>query len=298
MCSRNYKSLPEPPATTRFLQLRTNGYFGYDDPLMYPQPVTPGNEHLACIERGGGESDDFIRFWRRALEERDYQELVQSPGTFRISQHLALRLAHNLTYLWRRSGICGKHAEDESARRRVPEMEVATRKVVTKLYRARGSRTIIEYLWVQAVRHALELSAFADYHLEFHHLLRKPRYNFTDRERMGGILRDEDMADRFTHCEIPAYILRDMRSPALFESKMREAVQPRQSKMVTEVSPIYSDVMLECDAWSPDYLKTLREWSQRIPIAAPSPQIIGKKRKRSPDEPEGDDIKAAKLCKS
>lgn len=251
----------------RSIQLREDGRFGQDDPLLWPQPVTPGNEYLACIQRRG--TNSFVDFWSGNLEERDWKELVESPGVFQTSQALAKLLTQYLTHLWNRFHVA-KSTFTSSTLQRLCAMEVATRASVGRLQKARVSTTVLQYLWVQTSRYALELSAFIDYNLDFRPRLTGRRYSVVDRDRIGAIVLTEEMVDEFDKMQIPVWVLREIRSLALFESKMLHSVIPiTGAGLVTKISPTHGEIMLTRDVWSPEYLTTLREWSRYAPVTAP-----------------------------
>lgn len=267
MCSPNVTWVPRPPPTLRSLLLRADGRFGYDDPLLWPQPLTADNEHLACIERRG--TSAWVDFWHSNLGDGDTKQLVACAGVFQTSQAFASKLLCAVGYIWSRVSECESRFGPRTLQR-LRGLEASTRASLNRLQSARDSKDVLQCLWILASRYALETSAFMDYHFLFTPRLSRNHMSNVDHSRMGAIVRTEQMVEEFDMMGIPVWIIRPLKSEALFESKMKEVVTPVICERIVEaLFPGHSTALLECDPWSDAYLAVLHDWARYTPAGAP-----------------------------
>lgn len=268
--SPNVNWIPSHPAASRTLHLRTDGRFGYDDPLNWPQPSFPNHEYLACIPTL--EHDASSRTWHTHLGANDVVMVKGDSCAFKLSP-IRIRALEST-----RASLCEvvslfRSKANYTVRSPMETLFQNYNRSFLLLCETVEDRRFVQYRWAAFSRWALEIIAYIDYYTIFlPRLSHRQRYP-VERTRMGCITQTSELTQEFFRMGIPVWTIRPLSSPVLFQSKMVYRTEPtKHSKVVNSAMAPGHSVILEVDAWSPKYLGPLHDWTRHIPLGG-HPQI-------------------------
>jgi hypothetical protein len=268
--SPNTNWIPSPPAPSRTLRLRTDGRFGYDDPLNWPQPALHHHEYLACIPTP--EHDAESRTWHTRLGINDVVTIAGETSAFKLSSSWTRALESARAHLCERVSRFRSSA-GSTLRTPIETLFQNYNRSFLLLCETVEERRFVQYWWATFSRWALEIIAYIDYYTIFlPRLSQRQRYP-VERTRMGCITLTSELTQEFFRMGIPVWTIRLLSSPGLFRSKMLYRTEPtKHSKVVDSAMAPGHSVMLEIDAWSPKYLGPVHDWARHTPLSG-RPQV-------------------------
>jgi hypothetical protein len=265
LSSPNAAWIPHPPPATRSLCLRTDGRFGLDDPLNWPQPCQANFEYLACIPNASHST--CSRFWHTPLTTDDCIAVDGSPGIFKLSRQKLEAMSPVHTQLCRRRTT---FTGSVSGRLSGPIQPLFQ-------YFNRAHQLVVESLedeaclalrWATMARWALELTAYIDYYTVFLPRLQKTGTFAPDPTRVGCLSLTSELTMECHKMGIPVWHLRPASSPYLRSSKMMLKTEPVSVPSFVDLVPAAGHVaILTVDFWSDKYLGPIHEWARLTPLA-------------------------------
>ena len=158
MTTPNACWLPSPPESRRSVRLRTDGFFGPDDPCLWPQLLYPGHEHLACIRMNDPDPNSGVSFCRNGLSvERDGDQT--QDGSYRLNSASYARCStHTVILIERTKNLV---VNDRST---LKKLVTLLRNALIQLKIFVGIPRHLKYRFAVFSRLYLELEAYINYH--------------------------------------------------------------------------------------------------------------------------------------
>jgi hypothetical protein len=276
--SPNANWIPTPPGHMRTLRLRTDGKFGFDDPLNWPQPSLPHQEYLACIPTR--DRDLASRTWHSTLGSDDIIHIAGESPAFKLALTKS-RLLDPARAAWcERVSFFRSKATPNLVKPLENLFQNYNRAYILLCEVAEESR-FVQYRWAAFSRWALEITAYLDYYVDFLPRLSRRQKFPLDRTRMGCITRTTELTQEFFQIGLPIWTIRQVSSPEVFRSRMMYSTPPRKRSevVVSDFAPGHS-TLLEVDVWSPKYLGPVHDWARHMPLSGsasvegqPAPEI-------------------------
>lgn len=261
-----------PPAWCE-LRLRQDGRFGYEDFLQWPQPAVSECAYLACIPtRGCSQETDF---WHGHIFPFNCAELNDVPGVYQLNSDWMRGADEAYQYLKLAGNGFAASPQYEHLLKPLIHLHQGHSFAAERLRNMRGSIHQLQMGWVLVARYALDIYAYVDYYSLYLPRLTLNHSFPVDKSRMGAIVHTDHLAQEMFKMGLPVWHLRRKDDPRLYEVKMLNVVPWTRSQLDVSVSPMFPDVVYECDGIMGGTIAFLHEWSRapsrrQIPTTRPA----------------------------
>lgn len=264
MTTPNASWLPIPPESHRTVKLRTDGFFGADDPCLWPQLLYPGHEHLACIRMNDPDPNSGVFFCRNTLSVERDSDRTQS-GSHKLNSSTYTRCSTLMITLVERAKTLA--IKDRSS---LDKLVVLLRNSLQQLKIFVGIAKHLKYRFAVFSRLYLELEACINHHaiaLSPTPEILPPKDTF-----IGALTFSPDQASVLYQQGIPVWYIRPKRvateeSPQLLQRSNPKGPWSKMPWFDGEVMALGAELPLEPfftgSINDPAYLTTIREWSLR-----------------------------------
>ena len=271
MTTPNACWLPSPPGPHRSVRLRTDGFFGPDDPCLWPQLLYPNHEHLACIRMSDSDPNSGVSFCRNGLSVERDGDLTQD-GSYRLNSAFYTRCSTHMIVLI-------EHIKTLAVNNRsaLDKLITLLRNALKQLKIFVGIPKHLKYRFAVFSRLYLELQAHADYHT----ITLSPDSPGSTLKGtfIGAFTFSSDQANILYQQGIPVWYIRSKKaaaeeSPRLLQTPHRKDPGSEMPWFAGQVMALGSELPLEPffagPANDPRYLAAIREWNLRYTFNATS----------------------------
>ena len=269
MTTPNASWLPDPPEPRRSVRLRTDGFFGPDDPCLWPQLLYPGHEHLACIRTNDPDPNSGVSFCRSGLLiERDCERT--QDGSHRLNSAFYARCSTHMVILVERT-----RALTVIDRSILVKLVALLRNALQQLKIFVGIAKHLKYRFAVFCRLYLELEAYINYHAIA--LLPTPEDSTFKKAFIGAFTFSPDQANILYQQGVPVWYIRSKRvaseeSPRLLRTPRLKVPGSDLPWFDGQVMALEADTPLEPfftgPTSDPMYLTAIREWNLRYTFDA------------------------------
>jgi len=271
MTTPNASWLPDPPGSRRSVKLRTDGFFGPDDPCLWPQLLYPGQDHLACIRTDDPDPNSGVSFCRKGLSvERDSDRT--QDGSHRLNSAVHNRCYTHMAIIIERTK--NLVVTDRST---LDKLVILLRNALQQLKIFVGIPKHLKYRFAVFSRLYLELDAYVTYHT-----IALPPASETSAFKetfIGAFTFSPDQANILYQRGIPVWYIRSKKvaseeSPRLLQAPHRKMPGSEMALFNGRIMALAADLPLEPfftgPVSDPAYLDTIREWNLRYTFDATS----------------------------
>lgn len=264
MTTPNASWLPQPPDSHRSVKLRTDGFFGPDDPCLWPQLLYPGGEHLACIRMNDPDPESGVSFCRRGISIDSDSDRTQD-GSHKLNPASYARCSTHAAALIERTKTLP--SSDRSA---LDKLVTFLRNALKQLRIFVGIAKHLKYRFSVFSRLYLELDAYVNYHAIA--LSTATTDSVLKKDFIGAFTFSPDQANILYQQGVPVWYIRSKKVAAEESPRLVESLHPRWpgSEMPWfggQVMALTIDQPLEPffagPVSDPAYLTTIREWNLR-----------------------------------
>lgn len=271
MTTPNTSWLPNPPESHRTVRLRTDGFFGLDDPCLWPQLLYPGHEHLACIRMNDPDPNSGVSFCRNGLSAEKDGDRTQD-GSHRLSHASYARCSTHMVILIGRTKTLAV-----SDRSTLDKLITLLRNALQQLKIFVGIAKHLKYRFAVFSRLYLELEAYINYHtitLSPTSESPIPKEGF-----IGAFTFSPDQANILYQQGIPVWYIRPKKvaakeSPRLLQRSHPSGPRSKGLWFDGEAIALDPDFPLEPfftgPVSNPTHLAIIREWNLRYIFGATS----------------------------
>ena len=271
MTTPNASWLPNPPEPYRSVRLRTDGFFGPDDPCLWPQLLYPGQEHLAYIRTNDPDPNSGVSFCRNGLSiERDSDRT--QDGSHKLNLTSYTRCSSHATIL-----IEHTKSLTVNDRSTLDKLVTLLRNALKQLKIFTGIAKHMKYRFAVFSRLYLELEAYINYHTTA--LSTAPENLALKKTFIGAFTFSPDQANLLYQQGIPVWYIRSKKvaveeSPRLLRAPHLKRPGSETPWFQGQVLALSAELPLEPffvgPVTDPTYLTTIREWNLHYTFDATS----------------------------